>query len=173
LFGSEQVVIYDILERPNVVSVIINEKKINLLFDRSVKKISRFDMVDDIYSSYSPIYLIVNKKRHEAFLPEAGNDFNVDMTAALGPTRLSTKAKMFDFTNLNDRNETIAEIDKEWLADAELVRMDAVKIGTEQIGFTIQDFSLPNQPTATENKIDEIDTQLKIQDKKINQRYPE
>ncbi|MFC1739192.1 hypothetical protein ACFL1G_09100 [Planctomycetota bacterium] len=174
-FGSEQVVIYDVLERPNVISVIINEKKINLLFDRSVKKTSRLDMAQDIFSEYSPIYLIVNKKRHEAFLPEAGDNLNMNANAmaAFGPTRLETKAKRFDFTNLNDRNELIPEIDKEWLADAELVRMDAVQMATEQIGFTIEDFSLPYQSTATGKEFDELDQQLRMQDKQMKERYTE
>jgi hypothetical protein len=52
--------------------------------------------------------------------------------AAFGPTRLETLAKQFDFTNLNDKSEPLPKIDKEWLADAELVRIDAVKTGTEK-----------------------------------------
>jgi len=171
-FGSEQVVIYDILERPNVVSVIINEKKINLLFDRSVKKTSQFDMAQEIYASYSPVYLIVNEKRGEAFLPEVGNNLNTD-AMEIFELRLKTKAKMFDFTNQNDRNAFIPEINKEWLADAELVRLDAVQVGTEKITFTIEDFSLPSQSTITENKLDKIDTQLRMQDKQLKQWYPE
>jgi hypothetical protein len=174
-FGSEQVLIYDVFERPNVISVIINEKKINLLFDRRVKKTSRFDMAQQIFSEYSPIYLLVNKKRQEAFLPEAEDNLNMSANAmaAFGPTRLETKAKLFDFTNLNDRNEFIPAIDKEWLTDAELVRMDAVQIGTEKIDFAIEKFSLPSQSTATGNKMNELEKQFRMQDKKMKQRFPE
>ena len=108
-------------------------------------------------------------------MPEAEDNMNMSANAmaAFGPTRLETKAKLFDFTNLNDRNELIPEIDGEWLADAELVRMDAVQIGTEQISFTIEGFSLPSQSTATGNKMDELDKQFRMQDKQMKERLPE
>jgi hypothetical protein len=171
-FGSERVVIYDVLEKENMISVIINEKKINLLFDRSIKKRSRADIAQNIYSEYSPVYLIVNKKRQEAFLPETRDSVNVDVMAAFGPTRLETRAKLFDFTNLNNRNELLPAIDREWLADAELIRMDAIRTGTEQVDFTIEDFSLPSRSTATGNKMDELDQQLRMQDKQTKKNMP-
>ena len=172
-FGSEQIVVYDILERPHAISVIINEKKINLLFDRSVKRKSRYDLSQDIYSQYNHVYLIVNKNRHEAFLAETGGNLYADAMAAFGPTRLETVAKQFDFTDLNDRSELLPKIDKEWLANAELVRLDAVKTGTAQINFTVEDFSLPSKSDSTSKEIDELDRQLRIQDKKMKERYPE
>jgi hypothetical protein len=172
-YGSEQIVVYDILERPNAISVIINEKKINLLFDRSTKKKSRSDMAQDMFSEYNHVYLIVNKKRHEAFLAEEGADLYANMMAAYGPTRLEAVAKQFDFTNLNDRSGPLPKIDKEWLANAELVKIDAVKIGTAQINFTVEGFSLPSQSTATSEEFDEIDRRLRMQDKQMKERYPE
>ncbi len=93
--------------------------------------------------------------------------------AALGPTRLETMAKQFDFTDLNDRSGLLPKLDKEWLADAELVRMDAVQTGTEQINFTIEEFSLPSQSTSTSEEIDELDQQLRMQDKQMKERLPE
>ena len=172
-FDSEQIVVYDILERPNAISVIINEKKTNLLFDRSAKKKSQNDMAQDIFSEYSHVYLIVNKKRQEAFLAEEGGNVYANAMAAFGPTRLETMAKQFDFTNLNDRSELLPKIDKEWLANAELVRIDAVKMGTEEINFTIEEFAIPSQSTATSKEFDELDRQLKMQDRQMKQRYPE
>jgi len=172
-FGAEQVVIYDILEKPDAISVIINEKKINLLFDRSVEKKSRHDLTQDIYSKYTHVYLIVNKKRREAFLPEAGGNLFADMMAAYGPTRLETVIKRFDFTNLNGRSGHLPKIDKEWIANAEFVRIHAVKIGTQQINFVVENFSLPSQSTATDKKSDELDQQLKMQDKQMKELYSE
>ncbi len=162
-FGAEQVVIYDILENANAISVIINEKKINLLFDRSVKKRSMNDFAQDMYSEYNHIYLIVNTNRHEAFLPEAGVNLFSGVMELYSPTRLKTMAKKFDFTNLNNRGEPLPEINKEWLADAELVRLDAVKTGTEQIDFTVEGFSIPSQSTVTGKEDNEIEKRLKMQ----------
>jgi hypothetical protein len=172
-FGSERLVVYDVLARNNAISVIINEKKINLLFDRSVKKKSRNDMAQDIFSEYSHVYLIVNKKRNEAFLAEEGAITYANAMAALGPTRIETMAKQFDFTNLNDRSEHLPEIDKEWLADAELVRLDAVKRGKVKINFTVDEFALPSQASSPSEKIDDFDQQLKMQDRQTKQRFPQ
>lgn len=172
-FGSERLVVYDVLARNNAISVIVNEKKIKLLFDRSVKKKSRNDMAQDVFSEYSHVYLIVNKKRNEAFLAEEGGITYANAMAALGPTRIETMAKQFDFTNLNDRNEHLPEIDKEWLADAELVRLDAVKRGKVKINFTVDDFALPSQASSPSEKIDDFDQQLKMQDRKMKQRLPQ
>ncbi len=173
LFGSEQIVIYDILERPNGVSVIIAEKKTNLLFDREVKKKSRYNFARDIYSDYNRVYLIVNKKRNEAFLAEIESNLYADMMAPFGPMRLETKAKQFDFTYVNNRSGPLPKIDKEWLSDAELLRIDAVKIGTQHRTFKIENFSLPSQSTETTQEIDEMDRQLKLQDKQMKKYYPE
>lgn len=172
-FGSEQVVIYDVLERPNTISIIVGEKKTYLLFDRSVKKKSRHDMAQDIFSEYNNVYLIANKNRREAFLAKEGGNLYANATAAFGPTRLETIAKQFDFTNLNDRSELLPKIDKEWLADAELVRIDAVKVGTAKINFTVEGFSLPSKSTATSKEMDELDQQLRMQDKQMKEWSPE
>ena len=172
-FGSEQVSIYDILERPNVISVVINEKKINLLFDRRVKRKSQYDRSRDIYSDYNHIYLLVNNQRHEAFLPEVEGNVYANVMAAFAPSRLETLAKQFHFADLNDRSGLLPKLDKEWLADAELVRIDAVKTGTEKIDFTIEGFSLPTQSTSTSEEIDELEQQLRMQDKKVRKMLPE
>ncbi len=169
-FGTEQIVIQDILEKPNAISVILSEKKTYLLFDRSVKKKSRYDVAQNIYSQYNNVYLIVNKNRREALLAKPGGLY-INVMAAYGPTRLETMAKQLDFTNLNDRSEP--QIDKEWLANAELVRLDAVKVSTAKINITIEDFSLPSQSTITNKEFDELDQQLRMQDKRMKEMYSE
>ena len=170
LFGAEQIIVHDILERPNGISVIICEKKINLLFDRSVKKRSQYDFVENMYSDYKHIYLIVNKNRKEAFLPEVGGNFYTDMTAVYGPTRLGAQAKQFDFTYINDRSGPLPKINKEWLVGAKLVRVDAVKIGTQRTDFKIKDFSLPSQSTEANPKIDVLGRQLRQSDKETKRQ---
>lgn len=169
-FGSEQIVIYDILERPNGISVIVGEKKTNLLFDRAIEKKSRYDFAQDIYSDFNNVYLIVNQKRNEAFLAESGGNLYADMMAAYGPTRLETKAKQFDFTYINDRSGALPQIDKNWLADAKLVRIDAEKIGKYPMNLQIANFTLPSQSTEQNPKIDEVDRQLRQSDKQYEQQ---
>lgn len=173
VFGAEQIVVYDVLEKDNAVSVILHEKKINLLFDRRVKKVSRIDLSRNMYSEYSPVYLLVNKERGEAFLPEAGNNINANAMDALGPMRVRTKSKLLDFTDINNRNSDLPELDKEWLAGAELVRMNAVLTGTAKVDFKIEDFSLPSESTSSTSELDVLDQQLKKQDKQMQRWNPE
>ncbi len=173
-FGAEQVVIYDVLERDNTVSVVLHEKKINLLFDRRVKKVSRIDLSQNIYSEYTPVYLLVNKGRGEAFLPEAGTNVNANVMDALGPVRLRTKTKLFDFTDVNGRNAMLPKIDEEWLSGAALVRMNAVMTGTaDNVEVTIEGFSLPTESTQASSELDELDKQLRMQDKNMQRWNPE
>jgi hypothetical protein len=172
-FGAEQVFIYDVLKKDNAVSVVLHEKIINLLFDRRVKKVSRVDISRNMYSEYNPVYLLVNKERREAFLPEAGGNINANVMDALGPMRLRTKSKLFDFTDINSRNDILPKIDDEWLAGAELVRMNAVLTGTAKIDFTVEDFSLPTESTSASSELDALDQQLKMQDKQMNRWNPE
>ena len=115
----------------------------------------------------------MNNQRHEAFLPEVEGNVYANVMAAFAPSRLETLAKQFHFADLNDRSGLLPKLDKEWLADAELVRIDAVKTGTEKIDFTIEGFSLPTQSTSTSEEIDELEQQLRMQDKKVRKLLPE
>ena len=101
----------------------------------------------------------MNEERREAFLAEVGGNLYTDMMATYGSTRLETKAKQFDFTHVNDRSGPLPKIDKEWLANADLVRIDAVRIGTQQSDFEIETFSLSSQSTAGSHEIDKMDQQ--------------
>jgi hypothetical protein len=176
LSGSEQTIVYDILEKPNGVLVIISEKKINLLFDTDSKKKSIYDLGQNIYSEYNHVYLIVNKERGEGFLAEVGDDLSAqmaasgDMMAAIGLARLTTKVKQYYFSHINDRNELLPKIDDEWIDGAELVRLDAVKIGTKYKSFKIENFSLPSQSTEAKPEIDVIDLQLRQSDKNLKRQ---
>jgi len=172
-FGAEQIVVYDVLERDNAVSVVLVEKKINLLFDRRVKKVSRLDMSQNIYSEYSPVYLLVNREQGEAFLPEARDNTQINAMEVFGPKRVRTKSKLLDFTGINSRNSVLPEVDKEWLAGAVLVRMNAVLTGTADVDFRVEDFSLPSESTSATSKLDELDQQLKMQEKQVQRMNPE
>lgn len=170
LFGSEQIIIYDVLERPNGISVVLGEKKTNLLFDRSIKKQSRYDLAIDIYSDFNRVYLIINKKRGEAFLAEVGGHLFADMTAVYGRSRLETKAKLFDFLHVNDRSGSLPKINQGWLTSAELVRIDAVKIAVLHKDFQVKPFLLPAQSTVLNPEIDDVDRQLKQSERQYEEQ---
>ena len=166
-FSSQQVIVYDVLENAQGVSVIVGEKKTNLLFDRSVKKKSRYDLSRDMYSNFKTVYVLVNPNRGEAFLAESGGNLDFDMSAAYGQQRLQTRAKQFDFTHVTDRQPNLPKIDKEWLAGAQLVRLDAVRLGTKKVAVNIENFRIPTQTTSVANQRDEMDQQLREQEKQM------
>jgi hypothetical protein len=127
-----------------------------------------------VYSEYSHVYLLVNKERREAFLPEPTmSNISADAWDALGPRRVNTKARMLDFMDVNGRNSDLPKMDKEWLAGAELVRMNAVLTGTADVDFRVEDFSLPSESTSQAGELDELDQQLIIQDKQMQRWKPQ
>ncbi len=152
-FGSQQVVIYDVLERSHGLSVIVGEKSVNLIFDRSVPKKSQYERFNNIYSDFKSVYVIVNPERKEAFLPEAGGDLNFSVSDLFDRPRLSNQGKQFDYAHVNDRNAALPRIDQEWMSGARLVRLDAVRLGSKRVDVKIEDFIIPTASTAakTEN----------------------
>ena len=160
-FSSQQVIVYDVLEVAHGILVIVGEKKANLLFDRATTWESEDDKALDLFSGeYKSVYLIVNRKEREAFLAEFEGDLRFDAMSFLVSTRLETKAKQVDFTYVNDRNTALPKIDKEWLADATLVRLDAVKLGTRKINVRIDNFVIPTQSTPT-TEMDALNQQMR------------
>lgn len=169
-FSSQQIVVYDILEKPHGISVVVGEKRTNLLLDRTVKKESFLEKAQDMYSDFKSVYLIVNEVKGEAFLAESGGIFHFDPMSAHGQTRLETKAKQFDFTYMNDRNTVLPKIDEEWLTGAKLVRLDAVKLGSKRIDVKVDGFVLPTQSTSTKSEMHDLDQQLRQQDKQMKRQ---
>jgi hypothetical protein len=155
-FGPEQIVIFDILDQENGVSVVIGEKKERLLFDRETEKFSSYLMIDRLFRR--SIYLIENVKRGEAFVAE-DSDPSVDIDEILNASsRLSSKIRKLEFLYINKRNGTLPVIDKEWLKDARLVRVNAVQVGSVTKQIEIKDFVLPEKSTdheSEENPIEE------------------
>jgi hypothetical protein len=149
-FGPEQIVIFDILDRENGLSVIVGEKKVRLLFDRETEKLDSYLMTDRSFRR--SIYLIENIKRGEAFVAEDSAP-SVDIDEILNASsRLFTKIKKLDFVYVNKRNGILPAIDKEWLKDARLVRVDAVRVGSVTKQIEIKDFILPVKSTDEESK---------------------
>jgi hypothetical protein len=145
IFGSEQIVIFDVLDQEAGVSVIVGEKKAKLLFDRETEKLNSYSVLDRSFSR--SFYLIENAKRKEAFVAEDSNssmDFDDIMNASL---RLSSKIRKLEFVC----NGLTPIIDKEWLKDARLVRVDAVRMESVTKEIEIQNFALPEKSTGLES----------------------
>jgi hypothetical protein len=144
-FNSEQVVIIDVLEQETGVSVIVGEKKAKLLFDRQSEKVSPYERITDSFSR--SFYLIENKNNSEAFVAEdSGETMNIDELFNTS-SRLVSKARRLDFVYINSRNGTLSKIDQKWLSDAQLIRVDAVRIGSVKKQIEFSNFVLPEKST--------------------------
>jgi hypothetical protein len=161
-FDSEQMVIYAIIKKGKIVSVVVNERKIVLLFDRTVKKKSMVDYAQDMYSEYEDVYLLVNKKRGEAFLPEKDKNIFAAPMEMYSQSRLKTFSMKLDYTNLNGKTP-LPEINDQWLADAELVRLGIEKVRSETVKFTIKGFALPEKSTVEKTDKSKIEKRMENQ----------
>ena len=164
--GSDQSVIYDILKEDTGVSCVVGEKRIYLLFDRNIQKRSRCDPDSYLFRGFDNVYVLVNEKRQEAFLPQ--DDYNVyaDMMAMYySHTRLNTLAKKFHYKDIDGGKAAspkvdkawfslliksldgvgidvpVPKIDEAWMKDAKLIRLKAKKVGTTVKDITLENFS--------------------------------
>lgn len=121
--GAEQAVIADVLEDPAGCSVILRERSLRLLFDRSAS-------VKDPFGSRSVLYVLRNPVRREIALPsdDFGRGFDLILSRQQRLTVRSVSLKYGEGWH--------EQITPEWLADAELVRVEAVRIG--QVEKTLQ-----------------------------------
>jgi hypothetical protein len=131
------------------------EKKAKLLFDRQKEIVNPYESFLD-RSFPKSIYLIENTKRGEAFVAEESMDYPDIGEILNASSRLSTKIRKLEFLNVNIRNGQLPKIDSEWLKDAQLVRVDAVRTGHLTKQIEIKDFILPGKSVSPEPKDDPV-----------------
>jgi hypothetical protein len=104
---------------------------------------------EDNYANYfGRVYLLCNRRTHEALLVkdvkvERRSKLSFDPGAALGA--LTYTIKYVDFSTADEQGRPIVKVDDAWLADAELVRLDAVKVGSVKKKIEIPGFTLPEE----------------------------
>lgn len=161
LSDSNQVIIFDILERPAGITVLIEEKEGNLVFDRTQPYRKMIRDAD----SFEHVYVLCNTKRKEALLPQPSPTVTLNGVNVLSPfsKRLWHTMKQLDFVAIDDRNEGLPVINSEWLRDAELVQLHVEKIGTQEKHIRYQRFYLPAQSSELPNgESQHFDPQLKL-----------
>jgi hypothetical protein len=163
IFDSEQVVIFDILEQEGSVSVIAGEKRARLLFDRQMQKTNPYTTMERSFPR--SVYLIENKKRGQAVVQESSDTAMMGFDELMSATsRLFSKAQRLDFVG--------AEIDKQWLNDAQLVRADAVRVGAVTKQIELEGFSLPEKSTVNAPEHNELEQSLRTQEEIRRRQMP-
>ncbi len=121
--GAEQAAIMDVLRDEAGVTVIMRERFLQLRFDRSAYAPGNFNR-----GTRNVLYVLKHSGRGEFLMP------NIDyasgfggMTGLKSSNRLQAKSQRVSFA-FNRFGANGDSIDEAWLAEAELVRIDAVKI---------------------------------------------
>jgi hypothetical protein len=112
-----------VLRQAEGVDIVLQDRIPNLLFDRT----NRFRPELDPGPGYRTVYLLRNKKRNEAVLQKRENS-NPGFYMSLGETKLVTRTTHLSFGPQPRDNRLTPILNDEWLADAELVRLDLVPV---------------------------------------------
>jgi len=122
--GSKHSVITEVLSQPDGVDVVLRERKPNLLFDRANGSNA---FMQEFIEGYRHIYVLRNKKRNQAIL-QKHNNFSFPFDQMFGHSRLVNDAVQVSFGPESNSKGLTPELTPEWLADAELIRLDLTPV---------------------------------------------
>jgi len=144
--GSEHLVITDVLDQPNGVDFLLRQRNVHLTFDP--KGPDRNAYMQD---RSSVIYVLLNKTRHQAVLQKLNTDFNFDVMSngilVNEPVRIS-----FGPEDNNASNWLAPQLDKDWLADAVLVRLELKCVSTFTRTLAVSGFRLDGRFNQTSSQ---------------------
>lgn len=135
--GSEHVAIIDVLHETAGCTVVLRESSVDMLFDR--KRENRRPSRMFMYDNVKKLYVLRNKKQGEAFLPEEDMGTAFDLTQQ---KRLVANTLRLHYTSINDQGLILPEINEAWLADADLLRIEALRVGDFSRPLRVETFSL-------------------------------
>ncbi|MEO8205371.1 MAG: hypothetical protein ABI615_04265 [Chthoniobacterales bacterium] len=114
--GSTHIVITDVLHQPDGLDILMRERKLKLLFDRNSS--NEMPGID----RRRVVYVLSNRKRKEALLAKRDNNFSFSMNMSM----LINKPVRVAFGPENNDSFVFPKLTDEWLADAELLRLELV-----------------------------------------------
>jgi len=135
--GSDNVVITDVLRQPDGVDILLREHRANLLFDRANTDNGQF-----AENMGRVTYLLRNKERNQAVLQrEPANFTYAQMTSSI----LVNRSLRISFGREKNSNRPTPDLTPEWLAGAELVRLDLVPLFDFSKHLVVEKFRLNGQ----------------------------
>lgn len=131
--GSQSFEVASVLKRTQGCQIILRERLVNLWTSK---------IYGPTADETRPVFLLVNRQRNEAVLPDRDNNSSLGFQMVLNAgQRLINSPLPLEFSGTR-RDKTVVVIDEEWLRDAELVVLSPVSIGTLQRSLTAADFLL-------------------------------
>jgi hypothetical protein len=121
--GSVNLAITGVLRQADGVDIILREREPSLLIDRA----NRLRPYRDPGLGSRTVYVLCNKKRNEAVL-QKGDSFRMGSFMLVGESRLVSRSVRLSFGPEPQVNRLTPDLNAEWLADAELVRLDLAPV---------------------------------------------
>jgi hypothetical protein len=135
--GSEHLVVTDVLDQPNGVDLILRQRKVHLLFAPKGQDTNAYQQ----QSQNSVIYVLLNKARRQAVIQKRNTSFDFSITNE-GILRNAPLRISFGPDDNNSRSWLAPQLDKAWLADAVLVRLDLTQVAKFTRTLAISGFRL-------------------------------
>ncbi len=132
--GSRHVEIATVVKQTTGCRLILRERKLNLW---STSTFSQFNPL----AGDGGVYLLVNRARNQAILPDQNFNFDMASTLLQATAMLVNRSIVLDFSG-SRRDKEIVSVDADWLAGAELVRVQAESAGTLKRELTADNFVL-------------------------------
>lgn len=131
--GSMSFEVASVLKQSGGCEVILRQRRVNLWSTRSPR------FADD---ETTPVFLLVNRRRNEAVLPDRRTAADAGIENTFGVTsRLANVPLNLVFSGTL-RDKTVAVIDEQWMTEAELVILKPVVLGTLTRPLQASDFIL-------------------------------
>ena len=131
--GSEHSVLTEVLKQSDGVEIVLQERKVNLLFEGKQGRQMPFRR------QLQTVYLLVNRNRREAIQQKNLNTFQMNI---FGQSRFTNQPVRLAFGPDSNRSRLLPEINDAWLADAVLVRLERVPVAEFAVPYVDPDFSL-------------------------------
>lgn len=140
--AGQDVTILEVLEKDASISVIIRERKLNLMLDRNELSVPwPFNMIQ-AQAANADDYVLVNKRNWEMLLPDTDGMADVaSLVSSMLPRRLKILTKTLTFSRA-DINPDVSPLDKAWLADAVLLRIENKRLCTFHRDLRLEDLVL-------------------------------
>jgi hypothetical protein len=138
--GSEHAVITDVLRQGNGVEVVMQDRRMHLLFDRSAAATP--STAFSIQNQHNEVDLLVNRRRNEAVLAKRniGVDFGLMFSFSGGANRLVQQTLRFSFGS--EQFNLTPDLNEAWLADARFVRLQLIPVGEFSKQLIVEKFKL-------------------------------
>lgn len=139
--GSEHAVITHVLKQTGGSTILLRESKVSLFFGGQRHPYGAYF---DLFMRPT-IYILQNSNRSEAFWPDERPGPEFDFSDLFFQRRLRTIPLALRYSAITEQGSKLADLNEGWLADAELVRVEAKEVGRFTKSVQVDGFVMGTQ----------------------------